>query len=101
MTISHSQARLLPLHRLSGWYCCGQKGVSHRADAEPSDHQAVPDVAESWRTQAREYLYFRLFGQQHVTPIAMMTSDAKDNHRRLCEVMRAFSWFGRGPASFR
>ena len=51
--------------------------------------------------QAREYLYFRVFGQQHITPIAMMTSDAKDNHRRMSEVMRAFSWFGRGPSSFR
>lgn len=37
--------------------------------------------------QAREYLYYKLFGKQLVTPIAMMTSEAKNNHlfvKKIC-----------------
>lgn len=32
--------------------------------------------------QAREYLYYKLFGKQLTTPVAIMTSAAKGNHRR-------------------
>lgn len=50
-------------------------------------------------TQAREYLYFKLFGEQVVTPIAMMTSYEKDNHRLICELCEQKAWFGR-PKDF-
>lgn len=30
---------------------------------------------------AREYLYYRTFGEQCITPVAIMTSDAKGNDR--------------------
>lgn len=51
--------------------------------------------------QAREYLYYKLHGVQQMTPIAIMTSDAKDNHRRVTEFMNQCDWFGRGKESFR
>lgn len=50
---------------------------------------------------AREYLYFRLFGEQHATPVAIMTSDAKGNHRRVAELLEQRAHFGRPAASFR
>ena len=51
--------------------------------------------------QAREYLYYKLHGVQQMTPIAIMTSDAKDNHRRVTEFINRCDWFGRGKESFR
>lgn len=33
--------------------------------------------------QAREYLHWQLFGEQHVIPVAVMTSDAKGNAERV------------------
>ena len=51
--------------------------------------------------QAREYLYYKLHGVQQMTPIAIMTSDAKDNHRRVTEFIDQCGWFGRGKDSFR
>ena len=51
--------------------------------------------------QAREYLYYKLHGVQQMTPIAIMTSDAKDNHRRVTEFIDECGWFGRGKDSFR
>lgn len=51
--------------------------------------------------QAREYLYFKLHGVQQMTPIAIMTSDAKDNHRRVTDFIASCDWFGRGKESFR
>lgn len=51
--------------------------------------------------QAREYLYYKLHGVQQMTPIAIMTSDAKDNHRRVTEFIGQCDWFGRGKESFR
>jgi UTP---glucose-1-phosphate uridylyltransferase len=51
--------------------------------------------------QAREYLHFRIFGTQLTTPIAIMTSDAKGNHRRVSEMLEIRSWFGRPRDSFR
>ena len=50
---------------------------------------------------AREYLHFRLFGVQHTTPVAIMTSDAKGNHRRVSAVLAASRHFGRPARSFR
>jgi len=36
-----------------------------------------------------------------MTPIAIMTSDAKDNHRRVTHFINNCDWFGRGKESFR
>lgn len=51
--------------------------------------------------QAREWLYYKLTGRQVVTPVAIMTSDAKGNHERVMALLRDNQWFGRGPESFR
>jgi UTP---glucose-1-phosphate uridylyltransferase len=51
--------------------------------------------------QAREYLYYQLFGEQILTPIAMMTSSEKDNHRHILELCEKNHWFGRPKESFR
>ena len=51
--------------------------------------------------QAREYLYFRLYGVQKTTPIVIMTSDAKDNHHMVLGILQSFNWFGRGKENFR
>ncbi len=50
---------------------------------------------------AREYLYYKLFGAQVTTPIAMMTSFEKDNYRYIHELCQSNQWFGRPPESFR
>ncbi|MBS0605251.1 MAG: UTP--glucose-1-phosphate uridylyltransferase [Verrucomicrobia bacterium] len=51
--------------------------------------------------QAREYLYYKLFGEQTTTPIAMMTSVEKDNHRHILDLCETQQWFGRPKDSFR
>eukprot|EP00958_Prasinococcus_capsulatus_P022229 scaffold3118_cov377-Prasinococcus_capsulatus_cf.AAC.1 len=51
--------------------------------------------------QAREYLHWQLFGEQHVIPVAVMTSDAKGNAERVREILEELSWYGRGEESFR
>ena len=51
--------------------------------------------------QAREHLYFRLTGRQVITPVAIMTSDAKGNNRRITQLMEQLRWFGRGKDAFR
>ncbi|MEI8365840.1 MAG: hypothetical protein WCF65_05415 [Parachlamydiaceae bacterium] len=51
--------------------------------------------------QGWEFLYYKIFGKQLITPIAMMTSHEKKNDarvRRLCEEKK---WFGRGVDNFR
>lgn len=50
--------------------------------------------------QAREYLYFKLYGKQITTPIAMMTSWEKNNHAHILNICRQAKWFGRPPESF-
>ncbi|MDE3055452.1 MAG: UTP--glucose-1-phosphate uridylyltransferase [Verrucomicrobiota bacterium] len=50
---------------------------------------------------AREFLYFRLFGRQLETPIAMMTSLEKGNHRHVLSICEEQRWFGRRRESFR
>lgn len=51
--------------------------------------------------QAREYLYYKLFNIQLATPIAMMTSSEKDNHRHILSLCVEKKWFGRPKRSFR
>ncbi len=50
---------------------------------------------------AREYLYFKLFGEPVITPVAMMTSSEKDNHTHILELCESRGWFGRPKDSFR
>ncbi len=50
--------------------------------------------------QAREYLYFKLFNKQVTVPIAMMTSQEKDNHAQILALCEEKKWFGRPATSF-
>ncbi|KAL2635747.1 hypothetical protein R1flu_007226 [Riccia fluitans] len=51
--------------------------------------------------QAREFLYFKVFGKQHITPVAIMTSAAKKNNERVLALCKSHGWFGRGKDNFR
>ncbi|CAH8360429.1 unnamed protein product [Eruca vesicaria subsp. sativa] len=50
--------------------------------------------------QAREFLYFKLYGKQCVTPVAIMTSAAKKNHEHVSSLCKRLKWFGRGESNF-
>lgn len=50
--------------------------------------------------QAREYLHYKVFGKQHVTPVAIMTSAAKKNNERVLNLCEKHDWFGRGRENF-
>ncbi|KAJ7959622.1 UTP--glucose-1-phosphate uridylyltransferase 3 chloroplastic [Quillaja saponaria] len=50
--------------------------------------------------QAREFLYFKLYGKQCITPVAIMTSSAKNNHEHITSLCERLAWFGRGQSSF-
>uniref|UniRef100_A0A2N9IX15 UGP3-like C-terminal hexapeptide repeats domain-containing protein n=1 Tax=Fagus sylvatica TaxID=28930 RepID=A0A2N9IX15_FAGSY len=50
--------------------------------------------------QAREFLYFKMYGKQCITPVAIMTSSAKKNHERITSLCERLGWFGRGRSSF-
>ncbi|KAM7275795.1 hypothetical protein ACFE04_017661 [Oxalis oulophora] len=50
--------------------------------------------------QAREYLYYKLYGKQCITPVAIMTSSAKKNHQHITSLCERLGWFGRGRSSF-
>ena len=50
--------------------------------------------------QGREYLYYKLFGEQIVTPIAKMTSEEKNNNQRIIDLCEESGWFGRPRDSF-
>lgn len=51
--------------------------------------------------QAREWLYFRLYGRQITTPIAIMSSWEKGNCGHVTKVFEEHRWFGRPSDSFR
>ncbi len=51
--------------------------------------------------QAREWLYYRLYGKQVITPIAVMSSWEKENCRHVTKVFESHQWFGRPPSHFR
>ncbi len=51
--------------------------------------------------QAREFLYFQLTGQEHLTPLAIMTSHEKENHRHILSICEEAHWFGRPKELFR
>ncbi len=48
---------------------------------------------------AREYLYFKLYGKQLVTPIAMMTSFEKEGKKLIESFFEKNNWFNRPKAS--
>lgn len=54
-----------------------------------------------YNCKAREYLYFKMYGKQCITPVAIMTSAAKNNHERINSLCERLGWFGRGQSSFR
>lgn len=51
--------------------------------------------------EAREYLYFQKYGKQITTPIAIMTSHEKNNHKHVVEICEEWKWFGRPKDSIR
>lgn len=51
--------------------------------------------------QAKEYLFFKVFNEQVTLPIAMMTSEEKNNHSHILSVFEKHRWFGRSKESFR
>jgi len=51
--------------------------------------------------QARESLYYKLYGVQYTTPVVIMTSDAKKNDTLVRNLLHSFNWFGRGEENFR
>lgn len=51
--------------------------------------------------QAREYLYFKIFNKQTITPIAMMTSEAKNNHHFVKQICQNNQWYHRPKDSFK
>ena len=50
--------------------------------------------------EAREYLAWHLTGIQHTTPVVLMTSHAKGNHRRIQAFLEERGWMGRSPDTF-
>lgn len=50
--------------------------------------------------KAREFLYNKIYGKQCITPVAIMTSSAKNNHKRIMSLCERFGWFGRGRSTF-
>ena len=51
--------------------------------------------------QAREYLHYKLFGNQVTTPIGMMTSRTNRNHEHIRSICIQNRWFGRPKSSFK
>jgi hypothetical protein len=51
--------------------------------------------------QSREYLHYKLYGNQITTPVAIMTSEEKNNHRHILEICEEANWFGRTSDSFK
>lgn len=82
-------------------------GLRDEATGEPLPVALLPYAGRSLLEglvrdlTAREWLYFKCFGEQHVTPVAVMTSDAKGNSRRVTDLCEKAGWFGRGRQSFR
>lgn len=51
--------------------------------------------------QSREYLHYKLFGSQTTVPIAIMTSQEKNNHLHITQICEEADWFGRPQTSIR
>jgi len=50
--------------------------------------------------EAREYLYYKLFQQRIITPIALMTSEEKMNDQEIEAILEKNNWFNRGRHNF-
>ena len=50
--------------------------------------------------QAREYFYFKIKGTQILLPVAMMTSQEKDNHDQILHLCKKNHWFFRPQEKF-
>ena len=50
--------------------------------------------------QAREYLYYKTYKKKVLVPIALMTSDAKDNHAQILKLLEENNYFQRPKSSF-
>ncbi len=50
--------------------------------------------------QAREYVHYKIYGSQLVTPIAMMTSAAKNNHQFVQQICSEKKWYHRPETSY-
>ena len=50
--------------------------------------------------QALEHLYFKTFNKSIETPIVIMSSDEKDNHKHLISILEKNSYFERAKESF-
>ncbi len=50
--------------------------------------------------QALEYLYYKLYNKQLHTPVAMMTSEEKENHGKIYKIVESHGWFGRSPDTY-
>lgn len=48
----------------------------------------------------REYLFYKLFAKRVITPVALMTSHEKGNHRYITNTLKEKNYFGRGEKSF-
>ncbi|XP_052478085.1 UTP--glucose-1-phosphate uridylyltransferase 3, chloroplastic isoform X3 [Gossypium raimondii] len=66
-----------------------------------SSNTEYASQAALWGIEAREFLYFKLYGKQCITPVAIMTSSAKNNHEHITSLCEKLGWFGRGRSSFR
>lgn len=53
-----------------------------------------------YNCKAREFLYFKIYGKQCITPVAIMTSSAKNNHQHIASLCERLGWFGRSRSSF-
>lgn len=51
--------------------------------------------------QAQEYLHYKIFGLQEVIPVALMTSQEKNNDAHIRAICLEKMWFGRPPDSFK
>lgn len=51
--------------------------------------------------QSREYLHYKIFGTHVTTPVAIMTSEEKNNDSHIREICEEMNWFGRPQESFR
>ena len=78
----------------------------HGENGEPRPAACLPFLGRSLLEglirdlQAREYLYYTQTGEQICVPVAMMTSEEKDNDLRIREICTEKQWFGRGPDAF-
>ena len=63
----------------------------------PSDIQIGRELNRSTFSSLYEA---QLFGKQCITPVAIMTSSAKNNHERVMSLCESHSWFGRGRSTF-